>query len=286
MKRIPLLLIIPLFIFSSCNNDEVKRLKDENKRLYEEIDTRDKTVNDMFKSLNEIEQNLYEIRSKEMIIKNASSTEIPADDSDIRERITQEMQLINDLVEKNKKQMDQLKKQMKNSNVKIIELEKTIDKLNRQIEERDVQISDLKTRLETLNFTVEELNTQISSLAEEKASQSETIEKQTEEINSGWFVFGTKNELVEKNIINRTGGIIGIGKTSKISADMNLKYFTKIDVRKTTEIPLMVKDAKILSTHPADSYELKMNNKTAERIVIKDQKKFWSITKYLIIETK
>ncbi|MDD2412837.1 MAG: hypothetical protein RBS19_09285 [Bacteroidales bacterium] len=286
MKKIPLLLLIPLFIFSSCNNDEVKRLKDENKRLYEEIDSRDKTVNDMFKSLNEIEQNLYEIRAKEMIIKNASSTEIPADDSDVRERITQEMQLINELVEKNKKQMDQLKKQMKNSNIKIVELEKTIDKLNRQIEERDTQIADLKTRLETLNFTVEELNTQISGLAEEKAAQSEIIEKQTEEINSGWFVFGTKNELIEKNIISRKGGIIGIGKTSKISADMNLEYFTKIDIRKTTEIPLMVKDAKVLSTHPADSYELKMSDKTAERLIIKDQKKFWSITKYLIIETK
>lgn len=286
MKRIPLILLISLFIFSSCNNDEVKRLKEENKRLYEEIDTRDKTVNDMFKSLNDIEQNLYEIRSKEMIIKNSSSVEIPEDDSDVRDRITQEMQLINDLVEKNKKQMDQLKKQMKSSNIKIVELEKTIDKLNRQIAERDTEISGLKNRLETLNFTVEELNTQISGLAEEKAAQTEVIEKQTEEINSAWFVFGTKNELVEKNIISRTGGIIGIGKTSKISTHMNLEYFTQIDLRKTTEIPLMVKEAKILSTHPADSYELKMNNKTVEKLTIKDHKRFWSITKYLVIETK
>lgn len=286
MKRIPLLLFISLFIFSSCNNDEVKRLKEENKRLYEEIDTRDKTVNDMFKSLNNIEQNLYDIRAKEMIIKNVSSVEIPEDDSDVRDRITQEMQLINELVEKNKKQMDQLKKQMKSSNIKIVELEKTIDKLNRQIEERDIQISDLKIRLETLNFTVEELNTQISGLTEEKAAQTEVIEKQTEEINSAWFVFGTKNELIEKNIINRTGGIIGIGKTSKISADMNMEYFTQVDIRKTIEIPLMVKEVKILSTHPADSYDLKMNDKTVERLIIKDQKRFWSITKYLVIETK
>lgn len=286
MKKIQLLLIISLFAFTSCNNDEVKRLKEENKRLYEQIDERDKTVNDMFKSLNEIEQNLYEIRAKEMIIKKASSVEIPEDDTDVRDRITQEMQLINDLVEKNKKQMSQLKNQMKQSNIKIIELEKTIDKLNRQIEERDQEISELKNRLETLNFTVEELNTQIESLHEEKAAQTEVIEKQTEEINSAWFVFGSKNELVTKNIITRQGGIVGIGKSSKISSDMNLEYFTKIDVRKTTEIPLMTKEANILSTHPADSYELKVNNKTVERLIIKDYKRFWSITKYLVIETK
>ncbi len=286
MKKIPLFLLISLFLFSACNNDEVKRLKDENKRLYEEIDERDKTVNDMFKSLNEIEQNLYEIRAKEMIIKNASSVEIPENDTDVRERITQEMQLINELVDNNKKQMSQLRKQMKTSNIKITELEKTIEKLNRQIEERDTEIADLKTRLENLNFAVEELNTQITTLTEEKAAQTDVIEKQTEEINAAWFAFGTKNELVTKNIITRQGGIVGIGKSSKISSDMNLEYFTKIDMRKTTEIPLMSKEVNILSTHPADSYELKMNNKTVERLIIKDFKRFWSVTKYLVIETK
>ncbi len=287
MKKILYFSIISFFFFTSCNNDEVKRLKDENSKLYEEIETRDKTVNDMFKSMNDIEQNLYEIRAKEMIIKQASnSTEVNQDSSDVRDRITKEIQSINDLLEVNKQTISKLRKQMKTANIKIAELEKTIAKLTKQMEEKDLEIADLKDKLEKLNFTVEELNTVVETLKQEKVAQTEVIDKQTEEMNSAWYAFGTKNELVSKNIITRQGGVVGIGKSTKLSSDINTDYFTKIDIRKTTEITIMAKNVNLLSNHPAGSYEFKMKDKTYERLVIKDPKKFWSITKYLVVETK
>lgn len=287
MKKIIYLSILSLFIFTSCNNDEVKRLKEENSKLYDEIENRDKTVNDMFKSMNDIEQNLYEIRAKEMVIKQASnSTEVNQDSSDVRDRITKEIQSINELLEINKQTISKLRKQMKTANIKITELEKTIAKLTKQMEEKDQEIAELKDKLEKLNFTVEELNTKVETLTQEKDAQTEVIEKQTEEINAAWYAFGTKNELFNKNIITRQGGVVGIGKSSKLSSDMNTDYFTKIDIRKTTEITLMAKEVNILSTHPAGSYEFKMRDKTYDKLIIKDPKKFWSITKYLVVETK
>lgn len=287
MKKIAALTLISLMFFTSCNNDEVARLKEENSKLYDEIENRDKTVNDMFKSMNDIEQNLYEIRAKEMIIKQAStSSEVSQDSSDVRDRITQEIQSINELLEINKQTISKLRKQMKSANIKIVELEKTIAKLTKQMEEKDQEIAELKDKLEKLNFTVEELNTKVETLTQEKDQQTEVIEKQTEEINTAWYAFGTKNELFNKKIITRQGGVVGIGKSSKLSSEMNTEYFTKIDMRKTTEITIMAKEATLLSTHPSGSYEFKMNNKTFERLIIKDPKKFWSITKYLVIETK
>ena len=43
-------------------------------------------------------------------------------------------------------------------------------------------------------------------------------------------------ELKENNVITKEGGIIGLGKTTKLSSDFNKEYFTKINIEKTTSI--------------------------------------------------
>ncbi|MGI6320934.1 MAG: coiled-coil domain-containing protein [Bacteroidales bacterium] len=287
MKIVNYLTIMLLATFLwSCNGDEVKRLKEENSRLYKEIEDRDNIVNDMFKSFNDIEQNLAEIRAKEMIIKRESSVEISDDNSDVRDRISEEIQMINGLIEKNKTTIKRLQEQMKTSNIKISELEKTIDKLTKKIEEKDVEIETLKLQLEEMNIKVDELNINIEELTADVAQKTETIQEQTEKMNQAFYVFGSRSELLEKEIITRQGGVIGIGKYSKVSRNITADYFTQIDVRKTTEISLMCKQAKLLSSHPDNTWEFVESKNTVEKIVIKDYEKFWSLTKYLVIEIK
>ena len=60
--------------------------------------------------------------------------------------------------------------------------------------------------------------------------------------------------------------------------------FVKVDIRTTTKIPLYSKKARILTSHPDKSYELKDENGN-KTLYIKDYKQFWSISKYLVVRT-
>jgi predicted nucleic acid-binding Zn-ribbon protein len=286
MKRLLILLAIMLPMVYSCNNSEVEKLKEENTKLQSELTKRDATVDDMFKSFDNIEANLAEIRAKQMVVGQATGNGTSEVKPDVREQITNDIQMINDLLEKNKQTISNLRSQLKKSKMKIKHFEDVIAKLEKQIAEKDAEIIELKDKLEKLNFTVTELNAKVETITQESNQKTEVISQQTEELNSAWYVIGTAKELQAKNVITREGGVVGIGKSSKLSKEMNTEYFTKIDIRKVTEITIAAKKAKVLSNHPQSSFELKLNGKSIDRILVKDYKRFWSISKYLVVEVE
>jgi len=287
MKKLAWILLFVLPFMHSCTDDsEVKRLQEENNKLQTELTKRDATVDDMFKSFDNIEANLAEIRAKQMLVGKSTGNGTAEVTPDAREQITNDIQAINELLEKNKQTISSLRAQLKKSKMKIKHFEEVIAKLEKQIQEKDAEIVELKDKLEKLNFTVAELNTKVETVTQESNQKTEVISQQTEQINAAWYVIGTAKELLSKNIITREGGVIGIGKSSKVSKELTDDYFTKIDIRKVTEITIAAKNAKILSSHPQNSYELNKNGKIANSISIKDAKRFWNITKYLVIEVE
>ena len=80
----------------------------------------------------------------------------------------------------------------------------------------------------------------------------------------------------------------GLFKKGKVmeDADVNLNYFTKIDIRTTTEIPLYSKSVEILTTHPEGSYFFEEDAKEQKVLKITNPTEFWSISKYLVIQVK
>ena len=62
--------------------------------------------------------------------------------------------------------------------------------------------------------------------------------------------------------------------------------FTAMDYTKTTEISINGRNAKVITSHPSDSYLLevdKTNNEIIKNITIINPEKFWSVSKYLVI---
>jgi hypothetical protein len=88
--------------------------------------------------------------------------------------------------------------------------------------------------------------------------------------------------LKEKGVINKVGGFIGLGKSTKLNDDFNKDYFTKIDVSAVSSISIGAKKAKLLSNHPTSSYKL-VGEKSVEKIEILNAEDFWSNSKYLVI---
>jgi len=77
--------------------------------------------------------------------------------------------------------------------------------------------------------------------------------------------------------------LLGIGQTAKVSNNLDMNMFTKIDYLQTTTIPINSKHIKIVSTHPTGSFSLDKTGKMVNSLMITDPQTFWSVSKYLVI---
>ncbi|MCB9014679.1 MAG: hypothetical protein H6541_02710 [Lentimicrobiaceae bacterium] len=293
MKKLILILIALPLLFTSCENKKqtakIAELEQDLMKQMSQTSAKDSLINDFLETLNQIESNLAEIKTKEKLIsqETASGTEL---NKPARERINENIKLINELMQENKQKIASLNSKLKSSKAKITELEtelkNMIELTNQQLAERDQQIAGLKEELANLNFSVAMLNDTISNIRNQNKTLQGVVLDKTNEINTAYFVVGPRKELIEKKILNKQGGFLGLGKTQKLSGDVNLSDFTQVDIRQLKNIPLGVKKANLISVHPAGSYELVMNNKKVEELIIKDPALFWQKSRMLVISTE
>lgn len=287
MKKLIVIALIP-FVFAACENKEqtarINQLQDEQTMLAKESQTKDSLINDFMQTLNEIESNLAEIRSREKLItkETASGTELSRS---ARQRVNEDIKLINELMAENKEKIANLNSKLKKSNVRIAEFEKMVEATNQQLALRDREIDSLKTELSTLNFTIAVLNDTISHINERNMSLTGQVNDRTNELNTAYYVVGEKKELIEQNILTKQGGVLGIGSSQRVAGDVNLDEFTKIDIRNLKSIPLDAKKVKVMSVHPAGSYEIVGNDKHVDELIIKDPQLFWQKSRMLVIST-
>ena len=284
MKNLKSLLLVAALIFSnlfvtSCKNDKEKEgnpeadsLKAVAGDLTSQLNEKEAALQEFIASFNEIQDNLTAIKDKEKIVTAASTS---GDVKRKEDQIKEDIQSIYDLMAKNKNRINSLSKKIKDANLKIEGMEKMIENLNNSLNQKDMEIADLKTRIEGLNIELSNLNTNY------KVVEAESAEK-TEIINTAYYAIGTAKELTDKKVITKEGGFIGIGKSTKIQADFNKEYFTKVNAEQTTSINIGAKKVKILTTHPSGSYKL-VGQKPVEKLEITNAKDFWSVSKYLVI---
>lgn len=288
MRKIVLALLLAI-IFGGCNQQEKREnviLKEQLIQLEQEAVQKDSTINVFLGILNDIESNIQLIKQKEQIIaKNASlGTEM---ETDARERIHEDMAIINELMERNRQSINYLTKQLKQANFNLSEFEQRIETANQQLNDRNKEIDELKERLTQLDFSMEILNAQLDTLSIEKQALETELTKHKETLDMAWFSLGTNKELLENNVIEKSGGFLGMGKGYKLKSDFNREYFVPISINQTKNIPLMAKQAQLVTSHPAQSYQFNKNEfGIIESLEIIDTELFWEAGKYLVIRLK
>ena len=239
---------------ASCNQDAVKKAEQaalqQRDSLEQIIAQKDNEINDMMTTLSDIEEGFREITEAQNRVTLAKSGE----GTNTKQRITENLQFIQSAMQQNKELINKLKQQVRESTVKGGQLKKIIDNLTQQMEVKDKQLQSLREELDKkdihiaeLDEMVSDLNTNVASLKEENTQKTETISTQDKALHTAWFVFGTKKELKEQNILD-AGEVL--------RSNFNKEYFTKIDIRIDKEIKLYSKSAEILTSHPASSYTL------------------------------
>lgn len=272
-------------LLAACNTQqkEIDQLNSKSDSLAAVNIQQGESIIGFVASFNEIQETLDSIKQMEKIITiNAGQPGVELE-QDAKDRINQDILAIHTMLRRNREMVANLKARLKKSDGKIVELEKMIDFMTRQIEEKDGEIVQLKDQLAKMNIKVEELSGKVENLASESAAKSQVIDEKTTALNTAFYAIGTKKELTDNKVITREGGFIGIGKTSSLAKDFNTDYFTKVDIRKLEFVALNVKKAKVITTHPAGSFHIS-GQKTADTLFITDHSKFWSASKYLVIQ--
>ena len=283
MKKL-LVLVLCMTALVACNQKNSKaedlRLAQQSDSLNRIIAQKDNEINDMMSTMNDIEEGFRAISAAE----NRVSVARKGEGASSQERIRENMQFIKQTMQQNRELISKLRNQLRQSTVKGDELRRMLDNLTQQMEEKDKQITKLREELDRKDIHIAELdekvanlNTNVSSLKEENTQKTETISTQDKALHSAWFVFGTKKELKEQNILSN-GEVL--------RSNFNKDYFTKIDIRIDKEIKFYSKSAKLLTSHPANSYTLQRDANTQYVLRITDPETFWSTSKYLVVMVK
>jgi len=93
-------------------------------------------------------------------------------------------------------------------------------------------------------------------------------------------------ELKEEGILNREGGVLGLGSNKAIQENFDPKHFTELDIRQTKTIAVNAKKAVVISEHPQSSYKMVEENGQIAYLQIENPEEFWRISKYAIIQVK
>ena len=260
MKKLLFAACLAAFCLTSCNNgkNNTQNLANQqNDSLNSIIAQKDSEINDMMGTLNEIQDGLNQISEAEhrvTILKNSEG-------ASKRQQLKEDVQFIATRMQQNRELLAKLQKQMANSSLQADQLKKTIANLQEQIAQKDKELQALREELDkkdihiaALDETINNLNTKTSRLTTESSQKSETINAQE--------------------------------KGKVMTGNFNKSYFTKVDIRNISEIKLMSKSAKLLTTHPSSSYALVRDANKQYTLRITNPQIFWSTSKYLVVLVK
>lgn len=282
MKKI-LILLFAFTAMIACKNEkatETVNINSASDSLKKIIEQRDNEIDDMMGTLNEIQEGFRLINEAEDRVTVATAGEGTDKALQIKENIL----FIQSKMKQNRELINKLQTQLRESTFKGDQMKKSIERMLLQLEEKDKEMMALRTQLQEKDIKITELDKQVSTLNEnvselttQNTEKAQTINTQDKQLNTAWYVFGTKDELKQQSILV---------KGEVLQANFNKNYFTKIDIRIDKEIKLYSKTAKILTTHPANSYNLTPDASGQYILRIINPQVFWSTSKYLVIQVR
>ncbi len=279
MKKI-LCFVSCLAALTSCDyfTREKEQLTAQNDSLTVALSEKQFALDQAMQSIADIQEGFRAINEAEGRVAIQTGVEGVTD----AQRLKEDLQFIQQKMEENRKQIEQLQKKLNASGSEAASLRKVLANLQQELADKTASIAALHSELAQKNFRIAELDsavvmltTDVNTLQEITDAQHEVIEQQVTQLHTAWYVYGTAKELKEQNIL-KDGKVMS-------SADFNKNYFTEIDTRDDSVFPLYAKHAKLLTVHPAGSYEFTKDESKQLTLSIIDAEAFWSVSRYMVI---
>ncbi|MBR5467240.1 MAG: hypothetical protein IKU79_07555 [Bacteroidaceae bacterium] len=246
------------------------------------VEGKDAELNELVEMVTEVQEGVRRIAEAEGRVTVADGN---IESASSREIIRDNMEFISEAMRQNRELVSQLKEKLNASRFKNDKMKSLVEALQSQVEEQTLRIQNLQATIAEKDSTIlaqtgtiDTLAQNVAQLKEVNAEQTEKVNQQDSELHAAWFVYGTKRELKEQGILN-DGEVLRNG-------NFNKEYFTQIDIRETQNIKTYSKSARILTTHPSDSYMLSKDGNDNFDLHILNPEKFWSVSKFLVMQVK
>ena len=285
-------LLFVVLLATSCNverSEKYQALLAERDSLYTEAVASKGGFDQALNTINEIEEALESVRAAENIIM------VENQEGNTNKAVSQ-INAIQQTLQENRNKINDLEKSLAEQGSKSKALNQTVSRLKAQLEEKDNFIASLKQELQTSKAQIEDLSNQVADLNDDILTLNDNIESlnvqaaaQQATINSQdaaltvWVAIATAQVLKDKGIITK-GGLFQPSELSMQGLDKN--QFMQADKRDLNTVPLNTKKANLMSSHPANSYELVQNEEGALVLNILDKDAFWSVSNYLVVSIK
>jgi chromosome segregation ATPase len=297
-NKINILLIISAFALAvSCSNETKKEDVAVSERdYYAMVSEKNSAENNLYQTMNEIDNNLKVIRVSQGLLANAHSGS-GVETFSKKEEILRTINDINSLLIQNQLKIEKLNDQLASLRSQKMRWKKESAEIAKFIGDKTAEMGELQEELNGQRNTIAALNQKVSDLqkanenANEAASENaERLGTQIQNINTelhkAYYALGSYKELKQHHVIEKKGGVLGVGSTEELKPDFEKAYFTEIDTRQITSIPVASKNPKLVTYHPVGSYGWEKTDGNMEYLTIKDPDKFWAASKYLVVEVK
>lgn len=270
MKNLILILVIVLVVAPSCKRKAMEELNQKNQELAKLANERDSILQQLSAAFEEFE----------------STIGITGKEGELRERMAQSVDHLKKLLNENDRNQKLLQRRIAGSGMERNRLSARIDSLNNQLSAKEEQVNSMNQHIFSLKSQVDTQQLRINGLIAMNANQNHVIEDITNKFNTGHFVVGNPKELLNKEVIVKRGGFLGLfGRVKKLNPQFKPDDFKPVDIRSDTIIELAGNKINIVTVHPSDAYNLVDSNNVTQ-LEITDPEKFWQASKYLVVENK
>ena len=292
MKRIYNILLLLMILSCNSNNETIPDEKIIIDSLQSQLNLKDKelvslefdklnndsVVNQYALYIQKIKNNINEINYQERIINNATGNEefYIADTTNIIDAI----KIMSEKLLENESMISELNSAVSQEKNKNSQFALRVTKLNSKIAKSNREIYFLREEMISLNSSFEAIFNKYNE-------QNKKISDLNNKLNEIAYVIGTKSELLENDVLTKSGGLIGLGKSRKLSSDLNTSYFTFSTKHEFKSVALGYKSVKLMTSHPSESYKLSKNiNELFDSLLIVNVDNFWKNSKFLVLEVK
>jgi len=281
--------IIIILLISCGENTEQKasynELLAENNELRNDIALKDKRMYELVTTLNEVHRNLNRIDSARNNI-SAKATNFEGEISQKKKMLSSveniEEMLINSQVrigklQKNIENQKQISSELKNM---VKDLQPTLDNNSRKVRVLKEKVVSLQKEVKVKEEKIVNLQDSVGKSKKNIKKLSNEVETLNREYNKArqvYYLKGKENFLVEKGIIFKKGGFLGIGSKLQMKKNLNESNFEQSHIDELNTLKLNSNEIKLLPERPKQTY-------TIEGKVLRiEDESFWDYSRYLVI---
>lgn len=239
------------------------------------------TEDTLYQTINEIDNNLRSVRENHGLLAGRKTEGFSKKD-EILGTIT----AISSLLDQNKEKIKKLNGQLASLRSQRKQWKQESADMKQSITDKETELARLQQEITDQTTTINYLNQLVSDLRDANTVANDQSKKMDKELHKAYYALGSYKELKEHKVIEKKGGVLGIGKTEELTPGVEKAYFTEIDTREVTRIPVKAKKVKLVTHHPVGSYEWEKKEKNTESLTITDPQKFWATSKYLVVEVR